>query len=359
MKGIVNIAAVDATVSENLASQYQVQGFPTIKVFGNDKKDPYDYQGKRTASDIVDGALSAARKATKARMGGNKKEKKEKKSSSTGGGGSGGDSAAVGDVVTLTDGNFQELVIEGSDNWMIEFYAPWCGHCKALAPEWSAAATELKGMVKVGDVDATVQEQLAQQYGVKGYPTIFSYFGGKAEPYQGGRTTGDIVNYALEMLEKLGGWEPTIPQVVSQESLDEVCSPTKGTCILGFLPHILDSGKAGREEYVSTMISLVKKSRGAPLSFGWVEAGSQPAIEALFGMTFGFPAAIALKRDKQMTVLHRGAFTDDALRSFSMKRHVWVDYADFPKMDTAELWDGEEAKLEEEEFSLDDIMGED
>jgi hypothetical protein len=76
---------------------------------------------------------------------------------------------------------------------------------------------------KVGDVDATVQEQLAQQYGVKGYPTIFSYFGGKAEPYQGGRTTGDIVNYALEMLEKHGGWEPTIPQVVSQGTAKMTC----------------------------------------------------------------------------------------------------------------------------------------
>jgi protein disulfide-isomerase A6 len=186
-----------------------------------------------------------------------------------------------------------------------------------------------------------------------------SYFGGKMEPYQGGRTAGDIINYALETLEKHGGWEPNIMQVVSQETLDTVCPPTKGTCILSFLPHILDSGKAGREGYLSALISLVKKSRGAPLSFGWIEASSQPAVEELLDLRFGFPAAIALKRDKNMWVSHRGAFTDDALRSFSMKRHVWGNYPAFPPMETVQEWDGEEAKLEEDEFSLDDIMRDD
>ncbi len=85
--------------------------------------------------------------------------------------------------------------------WLVEFFAPWCGHCKNLAPHWAKAATELKGKVKLGAVDATVHSSLAGQYGVQGYPTI-KYFpaGVKKGPeeYDGGRTADDIVSWALD-----------------------------------------------------------------------------------------------------------------------------------------------------------------
>lgn len=84
-----------------------------------------------------------------------------------------------------------------------QFYAPWCGHCKNLAPEWAKAAAELKGKVKLGALDATAHPTKAQEYGVQGYPTIKFFPGGvksrsDAANYEGGRTAGDIVNWALE-----------------------------------------------------------------------------------------------------------------------------------------------------------------
>jgi len=64
--------------------------------------------------------------------------------------------------------------------------------CKKLAPEWTQAARELKGKVKLGVVDATVNSQLAHRYGVQGYPTIkffpAGHKNGQAEDYDGGRT---------------------------------------------------------------------------------------------------------------------------------------------------------------------------
>ena len=70
------------------------------------------------------------------------------------------------DVVELTDSNFNELVLESNDLWLVEFFAPWCGHCKNLAPEWARAASELKGKVKLGALDATVHTVMAGRYGV-------------------------------------------------------------------------------------------------------------------------------------------------------------------------------------------------
>ena len=57
-------------------------------------------------------------------------------------------------VLVLGDSDFADAV-KDHDYLLAEFYAPWCGHCKALEPEWNQAATQMKGKVKFGKVDAT------------------------------------------------------------------------------------------------------------------------------------------------------------------------------------------------------------
>jgi protein disulfide-isomerase A6 len=102
----------------------------------------------------------------------------------------------------LTNDNFNELVLGSKDIWLVEFYAPWCGHCQKLEPEWNEAATKLKGQVKLGKVDATVEQSLAQRFGVQGYPTIkvFDYGEGKtdrsARDFEGSRDANAIIAYA-------------------------------------------------------------------------------------------------------------------------------------------------------------------
>lgn len=92
------------------------------------------------------------------------------------------------DVVVLKEGNFSDFV-EKNRFVMVEFYAPWCGHCQALAPEYAAAATELKGEeVVLAKVDATEEEELAQKYEVQGFPTVYFFVDGVHKPYSGQRT---------------------------------------------------------------------------------------------------------------------------------------------------------------------------
>eukprot|EP01012_Entosiphon_sulcatum_P030678 TRINITY_DN37_c0_g1_i1.p1 TRINITY_DN37_c0_g1~~TRINITY_DN37_c0_g1_i1.p1 ORF type:complete len:496 (+),score=126.46 TRINITY_DN37_c0_g1_i1:51-1490(+) len=125
------------------------------------------------------------------------------------------------DVVVLTKDNF-DSILESNPVVMVEFYAPWCGHCKQLAPEYSRAATQLKGSgIILGKVDATQEQELAEKHGVRGYPTIKVFQNGDPTEYEGGRTAGDIVAY----LKKQSG--PAVTTIASVDALDSFV-PTEG-----------------------------------------------------------------------------------------------------------------------------------
>ena len=91
-------------------------------------------------------------------------------------------------------------VLKGDGIWLVEVYAPWCGHCKSLAPEWKKAAKALRGIVNIGAVDGTAAQATAQKLKVQGYPTIFLYGADKSKPteYSGGRDAKAIVDAALK-----------------------------------------------------------------------------------------------------------------------------------------------------------------
>jgi protein disulfide-isomerase A6 len=119
-----------------------------------------------------------------------------------------------GDVVTLTDSNFDELVYGSEDIWFVELYAPWCGHCKRLQPEWNEAATTQKDKpIKFGKVDATVEKKLAQRFKVKSYPTLRYWNHGKDKTdsnlveYKGGRSAPDFIKLSDKLLAEVTGGE--------------------------------------------------------------------------------------------------------------------------------------------------------
>ncbi|TMW62114.1 hypothetical protein Poli38472_009607 [Pythium oligandrum] len=111
-------------------------------------------------------------------------------------------------VTVLTEQNFEKEVLNSPDFWIVEFYAPWCGHCQKLEPEYKAAAKKLKQQARLGAVDATVHQSLAQKYNIRGYPTIKEFGANKKKPrdYQGGRTRREIIDYVKnsEEAKKLG-----------------------------------------------------------------------------------------------------------------------------------------------------------
>jgi protein disulfide-isomerase A1 len=128
------------------------------------------------------------------------------------------------DVVVLTSGSYSDF-LKNNDVAFVEFYAPWCGHCKHLAPEWKKLATTLKGKLPVAKVDCTTEQSVCSEEGVEGYPTIKFFKKGQPIPYNGERSAEDMQEWAEK---KLGDAYKTA------SSADQFAELTKGTAIVGF-----------------------------------------------------------------------------------------------------------------------------
>uniref|UniRef100_A0A8C2DZ52 Protein disulfide-isomerase n=1 Tax=Cyprinus carpio TaxID=7962 RepID=A0A8C2DZ52_CYPCA len=106
-------------------------------------------------------------------------------------------SAARGrnDALELKDADFEYIAPE-HETLLVKFYAPWCGHCKKLAPEFETAAARLKGTVTLAKVDCTANTETCKRYGVTGYPTLKIFRNGQeSSSYDGPRSADGIVNY--------------------------------------------------------------------------------------------------------------------------------------------------------------------
>jgi len=98
-------------------------------------------------------------------------------------------------VISLSASTFEDLV-KTEPIVLVEFFAPWCGHCKALAPHYEEAATALKEKnIKLAKVDCVEEAELCQSNGVQGYPTLKIYKHGEVKEYSGPREADGIISY--------------------------------------------------------------------------------------------------------------------------------------------------------------------
>ena len=239
-----------------------------------------------------------------------------------------------------------------------------CGHCKNLAPEWAKAATELKGKVKLGAVDATVHNNLGQRYGVRGYPTI-KYFGpgskSNPEDYDGGRTASDIVTWSLNKFAE-NAPAPEVVELVDQSKLEQACD-NKQLCLISFLPKLFDCQSKCRNNYIELLKKLGDKFKRNQWGWLWTESTKHKELESALSIGgFGYPAMVAVNSRKGKYVLLRGSFGEtginEFLRELSVGRGNPLQLANdkMPNIESVEAWDGKDAKMiVEEDIDLSDV----
>ena len=83
------------------------------------------------------------------------------------------------DVVILEDGTFEQEVLKSETPVLVDFWATWCGPCKAIAASIDELATEFKGKVKVAKLDIDSHQGAPQKYGIRSIPTLLLFKGGR------------------------------------------------------------------------------------------------------------------------------------------------------------------------------------
>lgn len=153
--------------------------------------------------------------------------------------------SAADDVLVGTKDNF-ESIISSDELTLVKFYAPWCGHCKKMAPDFKEAATELKGKAQLVDLDATVEKDLAQKYEIRGFPTLKLFSKGELlSDYKGGRTKEDLVKYIERALL------PYATECADADALAKFVADNKGKSV--FVAAKLDKLKSA---YKKTSMSI-------------------------------------------------------------------------------------------------------
>nr|QNH88162.1 thioredoxin domain-containing protein 5 [Hippocampus abdominalis] len=215
----LKIGKLDCAEHHNLCLMFSVRGYPTLLFFkGGDKIEVTRYKGQRDydtlkefADQMVIVANAPPEEAEKDAEEGDQEEPADDKEGAR-------EEPAEADVkeaaaqqqqeevksnvLHLTESDFDEVVSKGFT--FVKFFAPWCGHCKHLAPVWDELSTKdfpVLTSIKIAKVDCTVERTLCNKYSVRGYPTLVMFRAGEqGDKYSGPRDLENLHKFVMKQV---------------------------------------------------------------------------------------------------------------------------------------------------------------
>uniref|UniRef100_A0A8D0CNT6 DnaJ homolog subfamily C member 10 n=1 Tax=Sander lucioperca TaxID=283035 RepID=A0A8D0CNT6_SANLU len=167
LAGQMKFGTLDCTIHQNLCSTYNIQAYPTTVIFNGSSV--HEYEGQHSADGILEFIQDLVNPS----------------------------------MVVLDPSSFSERVKAEGQIWAVDFYAPWCGPCQALLPEWRRMARLLSGQILVGSVDCQRFQSFCQGQNVRAYPEIRLYPGNTRQSYNGwNRDAQSLRSWALSSLPR-------------------------------------------------------------------------------------------------------------------------------------------------------------
>ncbi|CAD7952856.1 unnamed protein product [Amoebophrya sp. A25] len=214
-------------------------------------------------------------------------------------------------VIALTDATFDKFIKE-NERVLVEFYAPWCGHCKSLAPEYEKAAQTMaaKGLkTKLVKIDGTEEKSQIQKHGVEGFPTMFYYTSGEKVEYTGPRKADGIVRW-LESREKDAVEECSQQQIDEELAKDASVSPTKFVLVARVASK--KSGKAVAVKKAMSKLVSAEKSEHVMACYVFLEKGADEKKNARIEIT----RKLAVVEDEKIATFTKGPWSAGKVETF-------------------------------------------
>lgn len=296
---------VDNPQSQGLRSIYNITGFPTILYFENGRK-KYDFGGERTKDGIIEWMQDPQPP---------KEPEKEAEWSDE-----------ESEVVHLSDDSFDPYLLEHS-SVLVMFYAPWCGHCKKMKPEYTEAAEQLKedGLSGVlAAVDATKSPSVSSRFEIKGYPTVKYFKDGEFAWDVNERTADKIINHMKDPKEPPpppppeADWseEETEVKILNSDTFKTFTKKKKHSLVMFYAPWC-GHCKNAKPEFSTAAEELKDELKAAFVAMDCTIDTNRPICETY--EVSGFPTFKYLNYGKNPEPYSGGRVSSDFVRFMQQK----------------------------------------
>lgn len=232
---------------------------------------------------------------------------------------------SASNVLDLDASNFDSAIGNGKPG-LVEFFAPWCGHCKNLAPTYEQlgdAFSHARDKVVVAKVDADgAGKSLGQKYGVTGYPTLKWFDAkGNAEPYEGGRDLDALASFITAKSGVKSSIKPPPPPatlVLDVNTFDEVALDETKDVLVTFTAPWCGHCKSLKPIYEQVAIDFEQESNCVVAN---IDADAQPnkEIAALYGVA-SYPTIKFFPRGGKEVEAYEGPRSEEAFVTFLNER---------------------------------------